>query len=199
MFLKSKFVSIFLIFSFVLFYSPCLLTAQEIRTGNLVGFVYAPDKTLAVEGAVIKLRNVSTGAVYESVGSDNLGFATIEGIEAGLYIAGISLEDKDYNMREMIGIRPGRTGKVALALAAEEQQKDEECPKGEWYVPEVDGECDEDYKWDDGDARCECKKKNFFAFFLTPAGIALALAATTATIVGVGAITGGTTEVSAFK
>jgi len=62
----SKPVAVFLIFVFVIFCVPELLRGQEVGQGNIVGYVYGPDNTTPMEGAVLKLRNLSTGSLYES-------------------------------------------------------------------------------------------------------------------------------------
>jgi len=188
---RSKPVAILLIFSFILFYSPHVLKAQGKSNGNLIGFVYDKDGTTPLEGAVVEIRNVSTGAVHESSKTDKLGIFKIEGIDRGLYVVGLSLKEGDFNVENLIGIRAGETGKVSIALKPMIQEgadvkKDKRCPRGDWYIPEVEGECDEGYVWNPEKKRCECKKrKGFAAFFATPLGIALIIAATSATVYGV--------------
>jgi hypothetical protein len=199
---RSKFISLFLVFSFILFCSPYLLVATDVETGNMIGFVYAPDRTTPLEGAVLMLRNVSTGAVYESSGSDSLGIVRVEGVEKGLYIAGINFGDEHYNLNNLIGIRANRTAKVSVALDHEAQvqeggEKSEECPKGEWYIPETEGVCDEGYEWNPDNNRCECKKKKgLFAFFTTPAGLAIILAFAVGATIGLVTLAGATNDVS---
>ena len=204
---NNRIIAISLIFSFILFSTPYLLAGKDAREGNLLGFVYTPDRTTPMEGAVLKLRNVSTGVVYESFGSDNLGVVRVEGIEEGLYIVGISIVDGDYNLENLIGIRAERTAKFSVALkpgvqeqTAEGGEKSSECPRGEWYLPETAGVCDDGYEWDADNNRCECEKnKSFFAFFATPVGIALISAFAIGTTVGVVTLSEATTGNSPYK
>ena len=199
---RSKFISLFLVFSFILFCSPYLLVATDVETGNLIGFVYAPDRTTPLDGAVLMLRNVSTGAVYESSGSDSLGTVRIEGVERGLYITGINFGDEFYNLNNLIGIRTNSTAKVSVALDSETQEQEgversEDCPKGEWYTPETEGVCDEGYEWNPDNNRCECtKKKGLFAFFGTPAGIAIISAFAVGATIGFITLSDTTPDVS---
>jgi len=179
---KSKFVAIGLIFSIFLLYSPYLLVGQETGRGNFIGFIYGPDKTTPLEGATIKIRNISTVAVYESEKSDNLGIVKLEGVDEGLYVVGIITKEGDFNFGSWLGVKADETSKISFALepmAQEEEtvKKDKKCPRGDSYVPEVEGECDEGYKWNADTKRCECKKKRLAAFFLSPVGIALLVAA----------------------
>jgi len=202
---RSKFISLFLVFSFILFCSPYLLVATDVETGNMIGFVYAPDRTTPLEGAVLMLRNVSTGAVYESSGSDSLGTVRIEGVERGLYITGINFADEFYNLNNLIGICADSTSKISVAFdpKAQEQEggeKSEDCPKGEWYIPETEGVCDEGYEWNPDNNRCECKKeKGLFAFFATPAGIAIISAFAMGATIGLVTLSDATTVNSPSK
>jgi hypothetical protein len=202
---RSKYISLFLVFSFILFYSPLHLAAADVETGNLIGTVYEPDRTTPLEGAVLMLRNVSTGAVYESSESNSLGTVRIEGVERGLYITGIDLGDEHYNLNNLIGIRANKTAKVSVALdpGAQEQEggeKSEDCPRGEWYIPETEGVCDEGYEWNPDNNRCDCKKKKgLFAFFLTPAGIAIISAFALGATIGVVTLVDTTPDASPYR
>jgi len=190
----SKPVAVFLIFAFVLFCVPELLRGQEVGQGNIVGYVYGPDNTTPVEGAVLKLRNLSTGSLYESMAADYQGMVEFQGVDEGLYLVGISTAQGDFNIDNLVGIKPNKTSKIAFALRPQgregtAQKTTERCPKGEWYVPEIQGQCDENYKWNPETEWCECKKKNLLAFFLTPLGAGLVVAASAGVVafgVGVG-------------
>jgi len=157
---------------------------KETGKGNFVGFIYGADKTTPLEGAVVKIRNITTGSVYESEDANNLGVVKLEGIDEGLYVVGIISEEGDFNFDHWLGIRANETSKVSFALKPTDQEKepaikDEKCPRGDWYIPEVEGECDEGYKWNPETERCECKKRRgLAAFFTSPFGIALLVAAT---------------------
>ncbi len=116
---RLKSVSLLLIFSFILLNSPYLLTGQTIQTkgkGDLIGKVYGKDGTTAVEGAIIKIKNVVTGRIYESVKTDKLGTFKIEGLEAGLYAIGIVTKEGNFNVESLIGIKANKVSSVTFAL-----------------------------------------------------------------------------------
>jgi hypothetical protein len=126
-----------------------------------------------------------------------------EGVDEGLYLVGIRTEQGDFNIENLVGIKPNKTAKISFALRPQEQEgtaqkTSDRCPKGEWYVPEVPGQCDENYKWNPETERCECKKRNLLAFFLTPLGAALVVASS-AGVVAFGLQTSGESSGSAFK
>lgn len=118
----SKHVAIGLIFSFVLFYSPFLLTAKAEKQGNLIGFVYGKDGTSPIEGALVKVRNIGDGTVYESSRSNNFGSFKIEGVKEGLYLAGITYSNENFNLNGLIGIKNNETAKVSVSLSTLQQQ-----------------------------------------------------------------------------
>jgi len=137
---------------------------------------------LCVVSAVLKLRNLSTGSLYESMAADYQGMVEFEGVDEGLYLVGISTAQGDFNIENLVGIKANKTAKIAFALRPQEQEgtaqkTTERCPKGEWYVPDIMGQCDENYKWNQETEWCECKKKGPLAFFLTPLGAGLVMAA----------------------
>ena len=206
---RSKFVSIILVFSFIVFFSPHIVVGQNTGSGNLLGFVYNTDGTTPLAGAVLMLRNVSTGAVYESSISDTVGVVRVEGLEEGLYIVGVTTDQGNYNLEDLVGIRSASTAKVSLALKSGSQEQVQsngeisgECPKGDWYIPEAAGECDEVYKWNGDKNRCECAKKNggMFAFFATPVGIAVVSSFAVGATIGAVQLSQATTnDASAYK
>ena len=201
--IKSKPVAIFLVFSFVLFCTPELLRGQEAGKGDIVGYVYGPDNTTPLEGAIVKIKNVSNGSLYVSPVSDEQGMVEFHSVDKGLYMVGITTWEGDYNIGNLIGVKTNKTSKISFALKTLGQEgqatkKDERCPKGDWYVPEIQGQCDKNYKWNIETERCECKKKNPLAFFLTPLGAALVVAAS-AGVVGFSLSTDGERSGSAFK
>jgi hypothetical protein len=179
---KSKPIAIFLVFSFVLFCTPELLRGQEVGKGDIIGYVYGPDNTTPLEGAIVKIKNVSTGSLYLSPVSDEQGMVTFQSVDKGLYMVGITTWEGDYNIGNLIGVRTHKTSKVSFSLKSGGQEGEaaktsKRCPKGDWYVPEIQGQCDDNYKWNPETERCECKKKSPLAFFLTPLGAALIVAA----------------------
>jgi hypothetical protein len=202
-FTRSKPVVILFIFAFILFWMPELIRAQEIERGNLIGFVYGPDNTSPIEGAVLKIRNLTTGSLYESMASDDQGRVEFENVDEGLYLVGISTSQGDFNIENLVGIKPNKTANIAFALRPLEQEgqalrTNERCTKGDWYVPAVLGQCDENYKWNPDSQRCACMKKSPLAFFLTPLGAGIVMAAS-AGVVAFSLNTDGERSSSAFK
>jgi len=169
---RSKTVGFLLIFSIIIFYFPHNLKAQNTGKGNLIGFVFENDKTTPVEGAVVKLKNVSTGVVYESSKSDKLGIFKTKGIAEGLYIVGISTKEGNFNSVNLIGIKATETAKVSFALK-HEVQGEEKTPKP--------------------------KPGGLAKFFLSPVGIAIVVAASAAIIYGVVKLSEKEPEASPFR
>lgn len=113
---KSKpFVS-FLITAFVLFITPFVSADSGEATGNMIGFVYAEDGTTPVEGAVFKIQNVKTKEVFESTKTDELGFFKIEGIDPGMYLAGVVTEDQAFPISKVLVFKADTTAKLSVSL-----------------------------------------------------------------------------------
>ena len=132
--MRSKFIAVFLIFSYILFYSPGLIAAATDAKGDLIGFVYGEDKTTPLEGAVIKARRMSSGEVIESTRSDKLGVVTMKGLDVGLYELVVSTNEGDFLVKPIVGIKENETAKVSFALKkalneAEAQEVQEEKKK----------------------------------------------------------------------
>ncbi len=200
---KLKVFSAIFALSFLLFCAPEILQGQEAGKGEIIGYVYGPDSTTPVEGAIVKLKNISTGSTYESRASDDQGLVGFQSVDKGLYIVGISTTQGDYNINNVIGVKANRTAKISFALMPEQQEgvaveQSERCPRGNWYVPDIMGQCDKNYKWNAGTERCECKKKHPLAFFLTPLG-AGAVLASSAGVVALSLSTDGEPSGSDFK
>jgi len=202
---RLKFLAISLILSLTLFYLPHFMVAQANKNGSLTGYIFREDSTTPIEGAVIIIRNISNGALYESKESNKFGAFKIHHIEEGLYVLGIWTKNSGFNIKNIIGIKANEYGEVTFALRSmaqkkADEKKDEKCPRGKWYYPEVMGKCDEGYRWNPKTLRCECKKgKGIGAFFTSPIGIATVLAATFAGAFGIITLSEGEAEVSPFK
>jgi hypothetical protein len=100
----------------LIFFTQPLVFAASQGKGNLVGFVYGEDGTTPVEGAVVKLKNLETGTVFESGTSDATGAFSMSGIDQGMYIFGVSSPKGDFNAEEVLGIAGNETAKLAVAL-----------------------------------------------------------------------------------
>ncbi len=169
---KSKTAAVLLTFSLIILYFPHSLGAQKPGKGSLIGFVFEKDGTKPVEGAVVKLKNVSTGTVYESSKSDKLGVLKTEGIEEGLYIAGISTQAGDFNVVNLIGVKANETAKVSFALTPQEEEGEKSRKK---------------------------KPGGLAKFFLSPVGIALVIAASSVILYGVVKLSEKEPEASPFR
>ncbi len=169
---RSKTAAFILIASIITFYSPHYLNAQKAGEGNLIGFVFLKDGTTPVEGAVVKLKNVSTGTVYESSKSDKMGILKTEGVEEGLYIVGISTKEGNFNVGNLVGIKADETAKVSFSLKPEGQEEEE--PR-------------------------KTKPGGLAKFFLSPVGIAIIIAASSAIIYGVVKLSEKEPEASPFR
>ncbi len=115
---RLKFVFIGLVFGFLIFCSTSFLRSEEVSKGSILGFAYDEDGTTPLEGVVVEFKNISTGAVYESSKSDDLGVFKIEGVEKGLYIYGVRTAQGDFNSDGTIGvmIRENETAKLSISL-----------------------------------------------------------------------------------
>lgn len=100
--------------SFVI--SPSVLTAQTPGKGGLVGYVYERNGSTPVKGAVVLVKNVTTGTVLEAPPSDDLGMFKVPGLEPGLYALGVTSEKGSYNSQDFFGITAQQTAKISIAL-----------------------------------------------------------------------------------
>ncbi len=111
--------------------------------GNLVGFIYYQDGVTPIVGAVVKVKDVSTGLVSESTKSDANGMFTIENLNTGVYSLGVMTSQGDFNLEELIGIKAGETTKVSFSLApfsAEEAAAVQEIYRNVYQEEEIKGE-----------------------------------------------------------
>ena len=113
---KGKVVSLGLVAAVLIFFSPHVLKGQVPVKGNLLGFVYGQDGTTPLPGAVVMVKNISSGKVYESAASDGLGVFTFQGLETGLYALGVMSPDGSYNSTDLVGVAANETAKIAIAL-----------------------------------------------------------------------------------
>lgn len=141
-FLRKRSVVYAVLVCTVVFFAEPLVFANSVAKGNLTGFIYDKDGTTPVEGAVVKLKNLASGSVFESSKSDNVGAFSMVGVDQGMYIFGVSSAKGDFNAEEVLGIAGNETAKLAVALnpdAAEVDPKNESAPAiaGEKWVGTV--------------------------------------------------------------
>ena len=90
--------------------------AQVPGKGNLVGFIFGQDGSTPVAGAVVMVKNLTTGAVTEAAGSDELGVFKVPGLSPGLYALGVRSEAGSYNSQDFFGVTAEKTAKISIAL-----------------------------------------------------------------------------------
>ncbi len=103
-------------FTLILILFSTAAAAQEPGTGSLVGFVYGEDGSSPVAGAVVVVRNLTTGIMTEAGASDALGSFRITGLGAGLYALGVKSASRTFNSQDFFGITAQQTSKLAIAL-----------------------------------------------------------------------------------
>lgn len=144
---RKSFLCILLAAAIGLVFLPGMLESQQNPTGRVIGYVYGEDGNTPLRGAVVKLKNIATGRVYESVQSDDEGFFKVEGVERGVYVYGVLTPDGAYNSEGLLGLklRENETAKMSIALtpykkevtsSMEEFYQDLEL-NGESYVGKV--------------------------------------------------------------
>jgi hypothetical protein len=124
---------------------PSTLRSQEPGKGNLIGFIYAQDGSTPVAGAVVVVKNLTTGAVVEGPKSDALGVFKFQGLGAGLYALGVKSEKGSFNSQDFFGVMADKTSKITIALnvydpvaaSAAAAVIKEQREKGEAYVGKV--------------------------------------------------------------
>jgi len=92
------------------------MEGQTFERGNLIGTVIESDGQTPIAGAVIKLRNITSGSVYESPPTDAKGFFRLENVGKGIYQYGITTAKGDFNSNELIGIIANETTKISVSL-----------------------------------------------------------------------------------
>jgi hypothetical protein len=97
-------------------------TVQTPGTGSLVGSFFEKDGTTPVAGAVIKLKNINSGSIYQSEPSDKSGGFRLNGLAKGIYTFGITTSAGDFNSNELIGILENETTKISISLSIYEGQ-----------------------------------------------------------------------------
>lgn len=103
---------------------PAFLRSENIAKGNIIGFVYDEDGTTPLENAVVKVKNISTGTIYESSKSDPNGVFAIQGVETGVYLYGVLTPQGEFSSENFFGVRvnEGDTAKLSISLTPYEQK-----------------------------------------------------------------------------
>ncbi|HSQ79156.1 MAG TPA: carboxypeptidase-like regulatory domain-containing protein [Candidatus Bathyarchaeia archaeon] len=118
---------------------------QESAKGNLAGFIFGPDGSTPVRGAIVIVKNLNTGLVTESKGTDAQGVFTLQGLQVGLYALGVRSTQGEYNSQDFFGVTAQQTSKISIALNAYDAKEAagaaevirEQRAKGEAYVGKI--------------------------------------------------------------
>jgi hypothetical protein len=129
----------------ILALSSSTAVAQASNKGNLVGFIFGRDGSTPIQGAVVVVKNVTTGAVAEAAATDATGVFRLAGLDAGIYAVGVRSTAGNYNSQDFFGVAAAETAKLTIALnpydataasAAEAVIKGQR-DKGEAYIGKV--------------------------------------------------------------
>jgi Carboxypeptidase regulatory-like domain len=129
----------------ILIMSSVPLISQTSAKGDLVGFVSKKDGSTPVAGAVVVVKNLTSGLVIEGNQSDAKGAFRFEGLEPGLYALGVKSAQGSYNSQDFFGVTAGKTSKISIALdpydtasaAAAAAVIKEQRDKGEAFIGRV--------------------------------------------------------------
>lgn len=114
------------------------LWAKPLPQGSLTGYVYQSDGTTPAQGAVVVLKNLSSGAMHRSEPSSELGFFQLESLEKGLYMFGAVTDQGEFNGRDIIGIEGDTAARLSIAL--EVQAETQAAARGPKEPPAIRGE-----------------------------------------------------------
>ncbi|MFW6161017.1 MAG: carboxypeptidase-like regulatory domain-containing protein [Acidobacteriota bacterium] len=103
---------------------PVFSEGENSPKGNIIGFIYDQDCTTPLEGAVVKVKNISSGTIYESNKSDSNGVFAIDGVESGVYLYGVLTQQGEFGAENFFGVRvsEGETAKLSVSLTPYEQK-----------------------------------------------------------------------------
>lgn len=107
-----------------LFCGPTFAGGASNPKGSLIGFVYGQDGTTPLPGAVVKLKNLISGAIYESSPADDYGIIKVQGIETGLYTYGVATEKGDYNAENLVGFTVEENDIAKITIVVDPYEKD---------------------------------------------------------------------------
>jgi hypothetical protein len=96
--------------------SPSALNAQAAGKGSLIGYVFEQNGSTPVRGAVVLVKNLTTGTVLEAPPSDDLGMFKVLGLDPGLYALGVTSAKGSFNSQDFFGVTAQQTAKISIAL-----------------------------------------------------------------------------------
>ncbi len=111
---KFPFFLIFFILASTFFGGTAL--AQTAERGHLVGTIFSQDGKTPMVGAVVRLKNITSGAISAAEPTDIQGHFRLENLSKGIYQFGITTSQGDFNSNELIGILANETTRISMAL-----------------------------------------------------------------------------------
>jgi hypothetical protein len=132
-------------FLLILALTSSVASPQESAKGDLAGFIFGPDGSTPVPGAIVVVRNLTTGMVTEAGATDARGSFNLPGLQAGLYALGVRSSQGTYNSQDFFGVTAKRTARISVALAPYDATEaaaaaaviQEQRAKGEAYVGKI--------------------------------------------------------------
>lgn len=129
----------------VLTFFPATLISQTSGKGDLVGLITEKDGSTPVSGAVVVVKNLTTGVVTEGAESDVKGAFRFPGLAPGLYALGVKSARGSYNSQDFFGVAAEKTARITVALepydavsaAAAAAVIKEQRDKGEAFIGRV--------------------------------------------------------------
>ena len=124
MFKDVKVKGILIALFLLIFCSSGFLMSESTGRGNIIGFVYGEDGTTPLEGAVVQVKNMSTGIIYDSSVSDEYGIFKVQGVESGIYMYGVKTPQGDFNSDSLVGVKVSgdETAKMSVSLTPYEKK-----------------------------------------------------------------------------
>ncbi len=136
----------FLLVTLAVFLAAGTAPAQTVERGHLVGTIFTQDGKTPMVGAVVRLKNISSGAISVALPTDAQGYFRMENLSKGIYQFGITTAQGDFNSNELVGILANETTKISVALnpyetgvqsAVQEVLRDQAAAEGESRIGRV--------------------------------------------------------------
>jgi hypothetical protein len=113
---RSRILAVGVLAAFVLLMAPVKGFPQApLRGGTLTGQLFGADMKTPVVNATVKIRNLNTQKEYSSP-TDKTGMFRITGIEEGWYTLGVTSILGDYNLNYGVYIKAGETARLSLSM-----------------------------------------------------------------------------------
>lgn len=112
---KSKVFVFMAISSISLLIFPLDVLSQP-QFGSSTGIIYYENSKNPLPGAVVMIKNIVTGQVYQSAPTDKAGAYSIPQLPPGRYIIGVSALGGNYNFEQEVVIKANEIAKLSLVL-----------------------------------------------------------------------------------